>query len=114
MKTIQTQAIISGVRSRVDRSLGVSFSTPELSAPEKALFMELQGINCEFLIKPLDERTEVEKIDREVETKTPSMRLRAVIFILWKQEGEPGDFQQFYKDTMEKFINHVKGKLEQQ
>lgn len=114
MKSIQTQAIITGVRSKVDRSLGISLSTPELSTNEKALFMELQGLNVDLLITPTEEKNvEVEKIDKDVNTKTSSQRLRAVLFIYWKQAGEQGTFEDFYRLHMEKLIDFIKGKLEQ-
>jgi hypothetical protein len=114
MKSIQTQAIITGIRSKVDRSLGISLSTPELTIHEKALFMELQGLNIDLVITPNEEKSlGVEKIEKEMETKTPSQRLRAVIFLLWKQDEEKnGDYNTFYKTMMEKFIDHIKGKLE--
>ena len=113
MKTIYTQAIITGVRSKVDRSLGISLSTPELSTQEKALFMELQGINSEITIKPLDEKPEgIEKIDKEVGSKTQSQRLRAVIFVLWEKEGKEGTFDNFYRNYTEKIIDWIKLKLD--
>ncbi len=113
MKSIQTQAIINGVRSRKDGSLGVSFETPELNSKEKALFMELQGINLNLVITPLeDANPDIEKIDKELDVKKPSVRLRSVIFILWKQIGEKESFDEFYKNMMEKFIQHIKDKLE--
>lgn len=114
MKSIQTQAVITGIRSKVDRSLGISLSTPELTTNEKALFMELQGLNIDLLITPNEEvNPEVEKIDKEVQTKTSSQRLRAVLFIYWKQSGEQGEFEDFYRLHMEKLIDFIKGKLEQ-
>lgn len=113
MKSIQTQAVITGVRSKVDRSLGISISTPELTTNEKALFMELQGLNIDLLITPREEaNVEVEKIDKEIETKTSSQRLRAVLFIYWKQSGEKETFEDFYRKHMEEFIDFVKGKLD--
>lgn len=115
MKSIQTQAIITGIRSKVDRSLGLSLSTPELSTNEKALFMELQGLNIELTITPIDERNAgTEKIVKELETKTPSQRLRGVLFVQWKQTVDEKDmsFEEFYRVTMEKFIDHIKGKLD--
>ena len=113
MKSIKTQAIITGVRSKVDRSLGISLTTPELSTQEKALFMELQGLNSEITITPLDDKAEgMEKIDKEVSTKTQSQRLRAVLFIYWKQLGEKETFEEFYKSQTEKIIEHFKSKLD--
>lgn len=112
MKTIQTNAIITGIRAKVDKSLGVTLSTPELSPEDKAEFMRLQGSNLVCLFKPLDEQnTPVYKIDKELETKTPGQRLRATLYVYWTQQGEPGDFDSFYKDQMEKFIDKIKGAL---
>ena len=113
MKAIQTKAIITSIRSRVDKSLGISFTTPELSSEEKALCMDYQGINVDMLITPLDELMDgVQKIDKDLESKTSSQRLRSVLFVLWKQRGEEGTFEDFYRGTMEKFIDSVKAKLE--
>lgn len=113
MKTIFTQAIITGVRSKVDRSLGLTIATPELSTQEKALFMEMQGLNTEMTIKPLEEKTEgIEKIDKDVNTKTQSQRLRVVLFVYWKQLGEKETFEDFYRTQTEKMIDHWKSKLE--
>jgi len=48
---------------------------------------------------------------REEEQKSKSQRLRAVLFILWKQNGEKGDFEIYYHQKMEAFIDAVKNKL---
>ena len=114
MKTLQCDAIITGIRAKVDHSLGLSISTPELSSSEKALFMEMQGINTRMTIEPLDEKAEgIEKINKEINTKTQSQRLRAVIFIYWKQLGEKETFEEFYRITTEKLITFIKSKLEE-
>ena len=114
MKTLVCDAIINGIRAKVDHSLGLSISTPELSSTEKAMFMEMQGINSRMTIEPLDEKPEgIEKIDKEVETKTQSQRLRAVIYVYWEQQGKKGTFEEFYRVTTEKIIDFIKGKLEQ-
>lgn len=113
MKSIQTQAVITGIRSKVDRSLGLTLSTPELEINEKALFMELQGLNVELTITPTEEANpETEKINKEMNTKTASQRMRAVLFVYWKQLGEKETFEEFYRNYMEKLIDFVKGKLD--
>lgn len=113
MKQIQTPAIIEGIRARKDRSLGLTITTPELSTQEKAIFMELQGINLNLLITPTDEPTpEQYKVDREMNQKTPSQRMRAILFILYKQDSKDMDFQTFYEAQMEKLIVYLKSKIE--
>ena len=113
MKSISTPAIITSIRAKVDRSLSFSATTPELTNEEKVLFMELQGINTTMTIEPLDEQNVPEvKIKGDLEQKTPSQRLRAVLFVLWEQEGRKGEFEDMYKNNMEKFINLIKAKLD--
>ena len=106
MKAIQVNVIITGIRAKVDGSLGLSATTPELTPEEKAEFMRLQGNNLIATFKPLDEPKAPEyKIDKELETKTPSNRLRSVLYVLWEQEGSKDEFDAFYKMYIEKFIN---------
>lgn len=113
MKAIQTHGIITGIRSKVDKSLGLTMATPELTAEEKAEFMHLQGCNLVCLFKPLDEPSvPVYKIDREIEGKTPGQRLRAVLYVLWEQSGSKDDFDGFYKTNMGKIIDKIKEQLD--
>lgn len=112
MKSIQTQAIITSLSSKQYGSLGLRVATPELSTQEKALFMELQGINLEIKITPKDEQVVPEyKVDKEIQQKHPSARLRAVIWRVWEQDGSQGDFDIYYKNSMENIIEHYKEKL---
>jgi hypothetical protein len=113
MKALKLQAIITGIRSKVDRSLGLSISTPELSSEEKTEVMNLQGVNVNLLIEPLDEEApELLQVNKEIEGKTPSQRMRAVIFILWKQLGEPGQFETYYLDKINRLIEALKNKID--
>ena len=51
----------------------------------------------------------IEKID---DGKSPSSRLRSVIFIWWDQSGRPQeDFEVFYRMKIEAIINMIKEKL---
>lgn len=46
------------------------------------------------------------------DTKTPSQRLRAVLFLMWKQDNQGHlTFTTYYEMMMEKIVNHFKGKL---
>lgn len=113
MKAISTQLIISSIRSKVDGSLGITASTPELNTEEKVAFMELQNQPLEALLKPTDSTpTDIKQIKGEVEGKTPSQRLYNTIFVYWKQKGGKGNFENFYHKQMELIINRVKNNLE--
>ena len=112
MKTIKTQAIITSVRSKADGSLGLTLSTPELTVQEKVLFMELQNLNLDISIVPKDEQAPEHKINTDIEQKTPSQRMRAVLFLLWKQDAKGLDFNAFYLKRMEQIIEQLKTRLE--
>ena len=74
--------------------------------------MELQGIVLKVLIQPADgSAQEIKEIRGEFENRTPSQRLRATIFVWWKQQNEPGEFADFYRRRMETLIDQVKAEL---
>ena len=43
--------------------------------------------------------------------KTPSQKMRAVIFRLWEQSGKKVDQDEYYEIVMEKLIEQLKSKL---
>ena len=50
---------------------------------------------------------------KEPEKKSPSTRLRAVFYRLWQQNSENySEADEYYKDKMEKLIEHYKEKLD--
>lgn len=106
-----TPAIIEGIRARKDRSLGLTITTPELSPTEKAMFMELQGINTNLWIEPLDEQVEEYTVDKDLEQKSQSERMRAVLYLLWKQDEKGLTFPDFYRQQTEKIIEYLKTKI---
>jgi len=113
VKSISTPAIVTSIRAKVDHSLSFSVSTPELDNTEKVAFMELQGMNTTMTIVPLDELNVPEiKVKGDIEQKTPSQRLRSCLFVLYEQGSKNKDWDIFYSEQMEKFINLVKDKLE--
>ena len=75
--------------------------------------MNLQGQSLNALFEPTEYPTVDEiEIDRDVDNKTQSQRIRSVLFLIWKQQGEQGDFRDFYHAKTEKYINYLKEKLE--
>lgn len=113
MKAIRTEAQLTSFRSRADGSVGFSGVTPEMSSNEKVALFDLQNLLVEILIYPKDTKdADVIEVHREMEGKTPGQRLRAVLFVLWKKEGEKQAFEMFYSLMMEKIIEWVKRKLD--
>jgi len=52
-------------------------------------------------------KTEVDKM-----IKTPSQRLRAVLYLVWEQFEAPSAFQIFYDKTMERIIEQFSKRIE--
>ena len=113
MKAVRVEVICTSFRSRSDGSMGISLVTPELSVPEKVSLMELHNVLAEALIYPKDQKdAEVLEVRKEMEGKSPASRLRAVLFVLWKQSGEKEAFEMFYASKMEKLISAIKVKID--
>ena len=113
MRAIRTEAQLTSFRSRADGGVGFSGVTPEMSSNEKCALFDLQNVLVEMLVYPKDVKdAEVVEVRKEMDSKTPGQRLRAVLFVYWKQEGEKESFEAFYSAHMEKIIEHVKRKLE--
>ena len=112
MKSIQVRTNLTSIRSRKDGSLGLSFETPELTPQEKVLFMELQNVECETTITPIDlEDKTPDVIKKGMDNKSPSQRLRDTLFVWYKQDGSTELFNNWYSQKMEKLIDWVKSKL---
>jgi len=112
MKAIVTDAIFSGFTSRADKSIGFRGVTPELTSVEKAALMDIHGINVRLLIEPKDFELDAKlEIKGQFDKKTASQRLRAVLFILWKQSSGQGEFEDFYRREMESVIEQIKSRL---
>lgn len=113
MKQIQVQTVINSIRSRKDGSLGYSAETPEMTNQDKIEFMNLQNIALQAVFIPIENpNAPVYTVDKAVDTKSPSTRLRNVMWVYWQQKQIEGDFDLFYTKMMEKIIEQWKGKLE--
>lgn len=106
-------AEIGTVTSRVDGAVSFRVITPELSLDQRATVLGLHGINVRILVEPLDAPVEgIDEVESEAEPKSKSERLRAVLFVWWKQKKSEMTFQQFYDIKMEAIIDKVKETLD--
>lgn len=114
---ITAQAYISKIVTMADRVLRLQVDIgKELPSEEEAIIFKLRNQTGYFAFK--SERFEDKEVDLIPDyqpefknDKTPSQRLRSVLYILWKEEGASNAFEEFYKIQMEKIIDHYKGKL---
>lgn len=115
MKSLSLQANITSLRAKADGSLGMNINTPELTPEQKTLFFQLQNVNLDLTITPLDtQATEQVKINTDLNQKSQSSRIRSVLFILWKQNNEGMEnFELYYNNKTEKYIESLKSRIEE-
>lgn len=112
------RAFLESYRSLKDKSLKLTFETNELSPKDFAeLSTNLQypGILAfkrdEFLKSEI-EAIENTKIEFEDSGKSPSQRLKSVLFRLWESDHKGFETSEdHYRSMMEKIINHYKNLL---
>lgn len=112
---ITLPAQINPPRLRKDGSASIVFDTRELSSEEIFTIMSLRHSEGWICFAPNEEDIEVPEEKAEIDEKSASERLRAVLFVWYKQEIERGTFtglfDTFKKEKMEKIIEGVKSKL---
>jgi|TARA_R110000824_G_scaffold13251_6_gene57715 hypothetical protein len=125
--TIVFEGGIDNIRTLADNSVRVSLGTPELT-PETVGNMYGMLKQPGYVVistMPISQKqldaVEGATVDREFENKTPSQRMRNVLYVLWEQqqpkETSPEgtttyvDFDLFYKRKMTELINFIKNKL---
>lgn len=107
---------LNPISRRKDKSVKLSFETRELQSDETLTLMSLEGAEMWLCLAPNQDDIEIPEEEAHVEGKTESERLRAVLFVLFKQETGAGRYTGLYdifrKEYMEKIIQFVKNKLE--
>lgn len=117
MVNVKLPVLISSLATKVDGSIKISLETRELGHQDSATLFELRGAEAWAIISPSEIRDEdvklpTEKADPSLGTKTPSQRLRAVLYRLWEQNPKGVDFESFYRIKLESIIEQLKAKLE--
>lgn len=109
---------ISKVSTLADGSLSLTIHTQELPEETMMRLFKLRKKPGMILISsnPItrEEVVEVEKFtsDFEVGGKSPSQRLRAVLYRVWEQTDRKYDFPIWYESQLERIINKYKATLD--
>ena len=112
---VHIPVIIAGLSTKVDGSIKIVLETREFPADDAAKVFSLRNKEAWAILSPTEMDDSVipkDKPDPVINKKTPSERLYNVMYVLWKQKGEHGDFDTFYKQQMERIIETIKSKLE--
>ena len=112
---INLPVTLNPISRRKDRSVKLSFETRELQSDEILTLMSLEGSEMWVCLAPNEDEIEIPAERAEVDEKSPSERLKAVLFVWFKQETDAGRFvglfETFRREKMEKIIEGVKSKL---
>ena len=114
MNKFQVEAILEGVTPLKDGGVSLRFHTNEVTKDQKVMLMEYYQ-TFGWLLFGANEHQESDmpkEMAKRDSGQSPSQRLRAVLFVLWKQLGGTGEFEAFYSQKMEQFIDKVKDNLE--
>lgn len=103
----------NGIRTMADKSVRLSVDTQEVSPDEMAKIFALKGKYGYFAFSESKiEKLEVPEVVQEFpDEKSPSKRLKAVIWKVWEKMGKVGDYDAFYRTQMERVIEKFKEKL---
>jgi|TARA_R100000781_G_C4066216_1_gene122881 hypothetical protein len=133
-KSVLFEGGVEKISTLADGSLRVHIGTPELSNETMVNLFQLNRKTGYVLLSPYpvneDQKNAVEKAAEVVEhestefgNKTPSQRLRAVLYVNWEQSQpkqinpdsgniELVEFDLFYKRELNKIVEHYKTKLD--
>ncbi len=109
-------AMVEKIYTLKDKSVKLVLETQEMSPNKAGALFQLMNQIVSVYVKPNeitnDEMNKVDQVEPEMPGKTPSQRMRNVLFILWKQDHEGFEsFDHYYLTRMNKFIDELKNNI---
>ena len=99
-----------------DKGIRVQVDTQELTPKDAADIMLLKGKVGWFIFadQPIQEEDVKDLPEVKVERgeKTPSQRLRGVLFLLWNKNKTTDSFDEYYKNYLNRVIEKLKEQLD--
>jgi len=116
MKGQLIAAMVESINTRKDRTVRLVFGTQELNPVEAGqLFQYMNQLVSVYICPASIDNRELEQIDKiepELNNRSQSQRIRAVLYLCHQQNSEGfKSFDEFYKAKTEKYIEHLKSKL---
>ncbi len=107
---------VGSIRSLKDGSVSITLETPELSPGKAGEIFSLRKkqafvyISAQQISAP--EKKLVDSMEPEMVGKTPSLRLRNVLYRCWEQQSDGyADSESYYRAKMEAIIDTYKANL---
>ena len=115
MRAVVLKAKVAGVTARADGSASIRLNSPTLALEDHAALMQMLDAEAVVLVQCDEGGPSLHESKAVWEDKTPSQKLRGVLYVLWEQEKATGeahiDFDMFYRDRMGRLTEWVKKKL---
>jgi hypothetical protein len=116
MKGILIACIVEKITTLKDKSVKLVLETQEITPSRAGELFTLLNSLATVYISPAEvsqrEIAQADAIEPEMPGKSPSQRMRNVLFLLWQQDQEGFKvFDMYYQHKMEKYINELKQNL---
>ena len=118
MAKLRFSALLVSIQSKVDRTVKVTLNTQEMGKDAGEL-MNIAGQQVNVVMVSLDEEIKTEdipeapKLDESVVGKSPSQRVRALLYHIWLAKGKPGkSFPLYYDIRMDKITEELGSELD--
>lgn len=121
MRNLIIPAILESFRSLKDRTIKITFETNEPTPDQMgSVATNINSFGILYFKPNQDQPTKKDEdyineinVEYDDPARTPSKRLRSVLYLNWKRDPEGfTSAQSHYDHHMEKIINHYKGKLD--
>ena len=115
---LQIPASLLKYESKANKAIKLIFETQENMSPAllSEILNKLDRVGyLNFAVRHIEaeDLVDLPKIDpsKYDQAKSPSQRLKSVIYLYWKQKGSDGDFNDYYLNAVERLINQYKERL---
>jgi len=111
------ESIVEGISTRQDGSVAIKLATQEMDSTNAASLFSFRNKYVKVLISDSnisaieEEMVDATKLAAVKKGKTPSQRLRAVLFVQ-SQQLNVDNFEAYYLEKMNEIIEGIKSKLE--
>ena len=116
---LKISGIVESISTRKDKTLKLTIGTNEMSPADAADVFQLNQQFCYLGIKvepfQKEEQDLIDSMKSDYEGKTPSQRLRGVLYRNWELNNEGyNNFNSYYVTKMELIVTHYKNKLDEE
>ena len=108
MRAVVIKCKLADVSLRKDGSASIKLVTPLLSPEDVPVLHAMLDAEATALLQCEEGGPSLHESKAVWEDKTPSQRMRGVIYSLWVERGSQGDFDSFYRTKMAWLTDWVK------